>query len=71
MTEFKFELGQKVEDKITGFSGIIMGRAQYLTQCNCYGILNQKLKDDTEKPKEWYWTDESRLIGCSTIVNLD
>ena len=54
--------------------GIIMGRTQYLTQCNCYGILNPKLKKDAEKPPEWVWFDEPRIIvvrGKKSISLID
>lgn len=44
--EFKFNLGEEVEDVITGFSGMIMSRIQYLTRCNQYGITQRKLTND-------------------------
>ena len=30
----KTELGQKVKDSITGFAGIVTGRAEYITGCH-------------------------------------
>lgn len=62
MTEktFKFQLGDEVKDKITGFKGIIRGRTQYLTGCNTYGLQNQKLNN--QKPADWQWFDEDLLI---------
>jgi len=32
-------LGKKAKDKITGFVGIIIGRAQYLTGCDQYALV--------------------------------
>lgn len=36
--EFKFELGERVADEVTGFQGIIIGRTQWRTNCNTYGL---------------------------------
>lgn len=57
---FKFELGDEVKEVITGFQGVIMGRSQYLTGCNQYGLLSRKL--DNNKPNNWVWFDEVRLV---------
>jgi len=57
--DFKFNLGDEVKDKITGFSGIILWRSQWLHNCNTYGILSKKLKDG--KPQETSQFDEPRI----------
>lgn len=57
---FKYELGEVLKDVVTGFEGVAMGRTQYSTDCNHYGLASQKLKDN--KPIEWQWFDETRLI---------
>lgn len=57
---FKFELGEVLIDVITGFVGVAMGRTQYFTDCNHYGLASQKLDKDG-KPVEWQWFDETRL----------
>lgn len=38
MGNFKHELGNKAKDKITGFSGILTARIEFLTGCNRYCI---------------------------------
>ena len=58
--EFKFNLGEVVQDRITGFIGMIRVRSQYLTGCNVYGLQDQKLDKDG-KPVEWVYFDESLL----------
>ena len=35
---FKFELGIMAKDRVSGFKGIIMVRAEYLTGCIKYGL---------------------------------
>ena len=68
---FKFELGFKAKDSITGFEGVIGGRTEYLTGCVHYGIMPQKLKPDGGTC-DWEWFDESRVILVSeTKVNLN
>ena len=57
----KYELGQELKDIITGFRGIAVGRTEYLTGCNHYGLCSQKMKEG--KPGDWQWFDESRLIS--------
>jgi hypothetical protein len=51
-------LGQKAKDKITGFEGILIGRCQYLTGCDQYGIA-PPAKDGEVKNSQWF--DEGRI----------
>lgn len=57
--DFKIELGSKVTDKITKVTGIVTGRAEYLTGCRQYGI-GREVGDDG-KMLETLWMDEDRL----------
>lgn len=57
---FKFDLGRTLKDIVTGFEGVAMGRTQYFTGCNHYGLCAQKLTKEG-KPLEWEWFDETRL----------
>ena len=57
---FKFELGDKVRDTITGFSGIIVVRSQWLNNCNTYGLQPTELKDGV--PQERIHFDEPQLV---------
>jgi hypothetical protein len=53
------ELGQKVQDSITGFAGLVTGRCEYITGCN--QVLIQppiKKEGDFQEPR---WMDEDRL----------
>jgi hypothetical protein len=53
------KLGVKAKDKVTGFTGIVTGRAEYLTGCNQYGIAPPAGKDG--KIPDTMWFDENRL----------
>jgi len=46
MTEFKFELGEKVRDKVSGFKGTIIQRTEFLNGCIQYGVQPQGLDKD-------------------------
>lgn len=52
------KLGQEAKDKITGLQGILIGRCQYLTGCDQYGIV-PPAKDG--KVSEAAWFDEGRI----------
>ena len=34
MSDFTFGLGQMVSDRVTGFKGRVIGRAEHLSGCN-------------------------------------
>jgi len=46
MNDFKFELGDEVKDVITGYSGVVMHRTQWLHGCNTYGLQPRELDKD-------------------------
>jgi len=58
--KFRFELGEVLKDKVTGFSGVVMVRAEYFTGCIHYGLCPQTLKEG--KSIDWEWIDESLLV---------
>ena len=64
---FAHELGKKACDKITGFSGIITARVEFLTGCNRYCIQPTDLKDG--KPIDSIYFDEAQIeiIGNGII----
>ena len=52
-------LGSKVKDKITGFSGTVTGRCEYLSGCNQALVVPPVGKDGNYKDGQWF--DEQRL----------
>jgi len=54
------ELGQKAEDKITGFYGVITGRSQYLTGCDQY-CLAPPIRKGINEVQRSEWFDEGRI----------
>lgn len=59
MSGFKIALGAKVKDSITGFSGVVTGRADYITGCRQYSVTPKGTKG---KVAESAWYDEDRLL---------
>lgn len=64
---FKYEIGDVLKDKVTGFRGMVLGRTEYATGCKHYGLCPQKLTKEGKAP-EWEWYDEMRLtkVGKNT-----
>lgn len=56
---WKFANGDKVKHVITGFSGIIVARTEFLNGCRQYAVQSEKLHGG--KPIESEWIDEGQL----------
>jgi len=61
------QLGQEGKDIVTGFSGIVMAKAQYLTGCNQVLLTPQSL-DKEGKRRDGEWFDEQRITATSKKV---
>jgi hypothetical protein len=57
---FEFKVGSVVKDIITNFKGVVVGRTQWLNNCNTYVLKSQKLKDGI--PMDTQHFDEPQLI---------
>lgn len=68
MKEFKFELGDKVKDIVTGITGHIMARSEFITGCDQYGI-SPKVGKDGKRP-DWEYFDENRLVKVAGKITL-
>lgn len=64
----RIELGWTAKDKITGFQGVVTGRAEYLTGCNQLLVVPPLGADGS--PREPHWYDEQRLdrIGDDKVT---
>lgn len=54
--EFKYNLGQKAKDKVTGYTGVINAVARYINGCNKYSV--QAPVDKDMKMPDSFWFDE-------------
>jgi hypothetical protein len=57
---FKFDLGSKVKDCITDFEGIVIGRTEWISGCNRYGVKSRILKDGLPQDDQWF--DENMMV---------
>jgi hypothetical protein len=55
----KIQLGDRVKDKLTGFTGIAAGKATFLTGCTQFGVVKELKEGDTSLSTEYF--DRARL----------
>lgn len=60
---FKYKLGLQGKDKITGMTGILVGRCQHLFGCNTYGIAPQTLNEGKRPETEWFDEGRIQIVG--------
>jgi len=65
--KFKFNLGDEVKDLITGFSGIVYSRTQWIHNCNTYGIKSKTLKDNKPMDNEFFDEPQLQIIAEKQI----
>ncbi len=67
---FKFKQGETVQDKVTGFTGIVTTRCDYISGCNRY-YVQPKVGDDG-KNIDGIYVDEPALERLDVLrVVLD
>jgi hypothetical protein len=54
------QLGSKVRDTVTGFTGLAVSRTEFLHGCVRVGIEPQTLHEG--KPMDAHWFDEQRVV---------
>ena len=54
------KLGDLVRDEVTGFTGVVLGRAEYLYEATACCVHSREL-DDTGHLRPWVWLQEDRL----------
>jgi hypothetical protein len=60
------ELGDRVKDKVTGLTGIVVGRTDWLHQCRQFTVQAERLQDG--KPVI-HWFDEGGLVVVQAGVH--
>ena len=56
---YTIKMGANVQDKITGFEGIVTGACSYISGCDQY--LVQPKVDEKGSPRDGKWFDDQRL----------
>ena len=60
MSIFRYDLGAKAKDRVTGYTGIIVARMEWLYGCRRYAIQSQEMKDG--KPVDALYFDEDAVV---------
>lgn len=61
------KLGQTGKDLITGFEGLCVGQAQYLTGCNQVYLVPRSLSAEGKR-REGEWFDEQRIVAVGEEI---
>jgi len=64
---FKFECGDKVKHSITGFTGIVVARSEWLNGCRRYGVEATKLSKDGDRLESHFDEGELGLVKARAI----
>ena len=59
----KIKLGDRVTHGVTGYTGIVIGKTEWIYGCIRFGVQSETLKDG--KPLEAQWFDEQELGRAS------
>lgn len=69
MEQQKFDLGEVLQDVVSGFVGVALARTDYFTECTHYGLCSRSLHDG--KPIDWEWFDETRLSRVAGAERIE
>lgn len=58
----RFELGQRVKDIITGFTGIVNARCEHINRCWTYDVQSEMVKKETGEPGPCEAFSSQRLV---------
>lgn len=67
---FKFSLGDKVRCIITGFEGVITGRAEYFNGCVTYCVKPPITKDGAMQDGQWIDQPQLKLVKGSAAAPI-
>lgn len=66
---FKFDLGARVSDVITGFKGVVTARTEWLNGCKRYVVQSEKLDKDN-KPVDLALDEEQMKVVGKPVVTV-
>jgi len=67
----KLQLGATGQDIITGFEGVLIGKAEYLTGCTQYALSPKVDKDGKIQAAEWFDEGRIRIVGDVVIAPVE
>jgi hypothetical protein len=67
---FKFKMGAHVKDRLTGFEGVVIARADYLDGTKGYSLQARSTVDGKVVSEEWIGEGRLELVNA-TIFEVD
>jgi len=62
-------LGFTVEDQISGFTGVVTAKTEWLNGCVRYGVQSRELNEGIPLKSQWFDQDDLRLLpGVDQVV---
>ena len=68
---FKHPLGHMATDKITGFTGVITSRVEFLTGCNRYHVQPREIRDAKVVEGMYFDEDQIRVSDEPVILRVE
>ena len=69
--EKKFEHGNKVKDRVTGFEGIITGHSDYMNGCDHYLVQPPVTKEGAFQEAKWFDEADLQLVEEPKVVKTE
>jgi len=66
----KFNLGDKVKDVVSGFTGVICSRTEWLNKCIRYGVYSQKLDKDGKVLDATHFDEEQLELVKPSFIKV-
>ena len=67
------ELGDRVKDRITGYTGIVNTKSEYLNGCRRFGVQSEKVDKDGRVPDSIYFDEPDLTVikkGVHAIIPI-
>jgi hypothetical protein len=62
------QLGDRARDRITGFTGIVIGKTEWLNKCSRFGLQAEKLDGGKVVDAQWFDSEQVELVKAGVIV---
>ncbi len=61
------ELGDRVKDRITGLTGIVMWKAEYMNGCRRFGVQPEKLNKDGGRVTDFAFDEPDLTVLAKSV----
>ena len=58
-----FDVGDVVQDCVTGYKGVILGARVFVGESVAYGVQSRELEDGETLPMEWLYSERLTLLS--------